>query len=226
MTDVGYFLARLREVAGNSARAFAARCGGEIKERTLRNWLEGKGGPDPGELMLIAKTAGRDVSWFFPHGDSRLAQQLRNDVVMVPVLDARASAGSGALNGDHIVAVDYFPFPERFIRRLGGVPGRVAAIRPEGDSMEPTIRSGALVLIDYTKQKLPDVGGVRIRDDDIYVFQTGSEYEKETRIKRLQRLATGDKIALVSDNPEHMVEVVDPKDIWLVGQAIWWDNRL
>lgn len=133
------------------------------------------------------------------------------DYVYIPRFDVSASAGPG-LFADQEQVIDYMAFREDWVRRALGVdPTRLVLITAQGDSMEPTIRSGDLLLIDTSVD--------RILDDAIYVICRGGQLV----VKRLQRFFRG-AIAIRSDNPAYVDETLDAadlEDLRVAGRVRW-----
>lgn len=78
-------------------------------------------------------------------------------LVMVPMVEARLSAGTGSFetSGD---VVRHYAFRENFLRRKGS-PSHMALLRVSGDSMEPRICHNDVVLVDQS-QKDPVPGRI------------------------------------------------------------------
>ncbi len=131
--------------------------------------------------------------------------------VMIPRYDVRASAGSGTMVNDEEL-LGLMAFDEMFLRRQLGVRGEdLATVDATGDSMEPTIRDGDLLLIDTTNSE--------IRDGRIYVINIDGFLS----VKRLQ-VQFGGKIALVSDNTRYAPQIVSPSErepLRIVGRVVY-----
>lgn len=158
-------------------------------------------------LKLIAEKTGRSILWLAT-GEG-LNDQI--DLVRIPLRPNFASAGPGAENGDEH-PVEYLSFSQAFVEEWRRPSGRVEAIRALGDSMEPTVQNGAIVLID-TSETEPLEGRV-------YAIQS----PWGLRLKRFQRAIDG-AVLLVSDNRElYAAEKVSPADLEqmrIAGRAFW-----
>lgn len=134
------------------------------------------------------------------------------DFVLIPRYDIEASAGPGALiDKEHVL--DYLAFQESWVRReLHADPAKLVLITARGDSMEPTIRPGDLLLID--------TGINDFMDDAIYVLA----YEDGLQVKRIQRFLTG-AVAVRSDNERvYHEETLAPNEaarIRIAGRVRW-----
>lgn len=138
--------------------------------------------------------------------------------VAVPIYDdIRAAAGAGAHNGQVELADDAMMFKDDWIRlELGARPENLCLIRVSGDSMEPTLRAGDVILIDRSAGR-PDREG-------IYVLRL----EDALLVKRLQ-LVPGGTIKVTSDNaafePWTINRSSPPSDLTIIGRVIWSGRR-
>lgn len=138
--------------------------------------------------------------------------------VAIPLFnDVRAAAGAGAINGCLEKPDDALMFKADWIRfELGARPEDLNLIRVSGDSMEPTLRAGDVVLIDHRAQR-PDREG-------IYILRLG----EMLLVKRLQALPGG-MVRVVSDNPafapwEISLEKIG-SDMAIIGRVVWSGRR-
>lgn len=149
----------------------------------------------------------------------------------IPVLDIRPSAGPGRV-ADVVRATENLPLPGQFVSKIAPPGAQLACMRCAGDSMEPTIRDGAILIIDE-RQREPrpwKPPGRKLRrlptpDDDIFVFY----HSEDLRLKRLRHLGDG-FLAILSDNHDgNPPEIIKPGrdgSIRVIGKVVWWDNRL
>jgi phage repressor protein C with HTH and peptisase S24 domain len=216
---------RIAEAIGGRDKALALQKSsqGRFNRSTVQSWIDGKTAPDLAELHDLAAQTGRPLSWFLPL-DSQEPPH-----VLVPMSRAEAAAGAGA-NQDEVEKGEVFPFSRAFIERLGGSPAKVESLRASGDSMEPTILGGALLMLDTSRKEPPKfvpkpVKAPRNRPplDRVYVFvQDG-----HLRLKRLRRLDAKGLVAIISDNiAVHPPEFAAFVELTVLGEVIWWDNRL
>lgn len=221
--------ARIDEAIGGRSAALALEkaSGGRFVRTTVQRWIDGKTHPDVADLQALAEFTGKPLAWLL--GLDEVGNGSERRIVEVPSLDVRAAAGHGRFN---FVAttVESFPFPREFIERLGGSPRYTECMRSDGDSMLPTIESGALLLVDRAQNMVREPKkSARARGplpkDEIFVFIQGDAL----RIKRLRRLDR-DFMAIISDNvAEHPPEILDRDEaarVKIIGKVIWWDNRL
>jgi len=140
----------------------------------------------------------------------------KGELVPVPVLDVRASAGHGAYNHDeaHRGAVGFDPKWLRGLTR--GPTDGLSIIQVSGESMTPTLADGDEVIVD----RQDGVGRLR---DGIYVLRL----DDSLMIKRLARRPAGRGVSIRSDNPDYPSwQNVDPDRINIVGRVLWYGRKL
>ncbi|WP_375380891.1 helix-turn-helix transcriptional regulator [uncultured Sphingomonas sp.] len=125
-------------------------------------------------------------------------------LVSVPRLDARVSAGPGALNDDDRI-VDAIDFPPQMLRSIG-VRGAVALVEATGDSMAPGIADGDLLLVDQGDRRVTATGRV-------FVIRI----DGATLVKRVAR--RGGAIMVTSDNPSASPVAADAVEV--IGRVVW-----
>ncbi|WP_296639113.1 S24 family peptidase [Roseinatronobacter sp.] len=126
--------------------------------------------------------------------------------------DVSAAAGDGMINpeGD---PVDHLAFSKRWLASQGVSPGDSLLITVRGDSMEPAIYHGDLVMIDQRK--------THIRSGKIYAFRDGDAL----RLKRIE-VIPDTALILRSDNPKHppdhrIGEAMNHVSQNILGQVVW-----
>lgn len=219
MTTLAERLIQARKSIGMKQAELAARL--EIHTNVYQNYERGKFTPKV-ETLLSLRSLGINIDWLVSGegammigqetGEGRaVAPALDPDLVLLPRFDVQASAGSGSMIHSEQV-VDYFAIRRSWIRdRLRCAPENVVLIEAIGDSMEPTIGHGDLLLVDISAPKL--------RDSSIYVLSL----DGELLVKRIER-RLGGGIAVKGDNPRYDVEVFAADQVSLltiVGQVVW-----
>jgi phage repressor protein C with HTH and peptisase S24 domain len=170
--------------------------------------------PDPAFVALLAHATGVSQEWIW-EGEPDRTDAEAEEMVYLPVLDVAAAAGAGATN-DRATVIRRIPFSARTLRRLGVPAGRAHAIRARGDSMEPTIADGGIVLVDSSQTRLSQDGVYALVVDD------------QARLKRVAPHVDG-SVSLISDNPGYPPERVAKADlerIKVVGRAFWTERLL
>lgn len=95
-------------------------------------------------------------------------------------------------------------------------PKNLVLISATGDSMEPTLREGDLLLVN--------TGVTRVIDDGIYAIRVNDTL----MVKRIQRLASGELI-IKSDNPaykEQMISNAQAEDLRIIGRLVWIGRKV
>jgi phage repressor protein C with HTH and peptisase S24 domain len=110
------------------------------------------------------------------------------EFVMIPRLDVHLSAGGGREQVEiELVKENPQAFRAEWIRLMRLKPGKLAAMRAAGDSMEPTIHDGDSLLVDTAQ--------TAVVDGKVYALW----YDGGERVKRLFRLPGGG-LRIKSDN--------------------------
>lgn len=136
--------------------------------------------------------------------------------VTVPRYDVSACAGHGAvIHSEQIV--DYLAFRADWVHNALGVSSKdLALISVKGDSMEPTLSNGDLILLDMHQGK--------IEDNAIYALQ----HNATLVVKRVQRKLDG-SVVVKSDNPLYEAEALGADAAALlkvVGRVVWAGRRM
>ena len=130
-----------------------------------------------------------------------LAESLSNKLkgstggyIEVPLVDIEAAAGGGAPNADFIEEAENIRFP---LSLLHHATGKLLCINVVGESMEPTLFDGSLVVIRLIDRS----HWGSIRSGDVYVI---TDREGATYIKRVRnKLRSHGVLIMTSDNPDH-----------------------
>lgn len=139
--------------------------------------------------------------------------------VQIPLYDVRAGAGNGAhIESERVV--DSLAFKEEWIRQeLRASPGDLRLINVSGDSMEPDLRAGDIILIDHTDTRASREGIYVIRMDGALL------------VKQLQRLPGG-VVRVISRNQAYeafsirVAALEDPNGFAIIGRVVWACRRL
>jgi phage repressor protein C with HTH and peptisase S24 domain len=102
-----------------------------------------------------------------------------------------------------------------FKLEMGLIPKHAALISAVGDSMEPTIKEGDLLLVDLRENE--------VKNDAVYVIRI----DDHLITKRIQRMYDS-CIVIKSDNPAYNDQVIpkDAKDTpCIIGRVVWAGRR-
>lgn len=137
------------------------------------------------------------------------------DLAVIPELEIGYSMGGGATVFEQYEQRGIVPFQRAWLRSMmRGSIDELFVARGEGDSMQPTILDGDIVLID-TAQK-----NVR-QQDRIWAVAYGDL----GMIKRVRRLPSGNYV-LMSDNATvPPIECAD-EEMYVIGRVIWIGRRI
>ncbi len=208
-----------------SQEAFAAKIG--VPPRTYQTLEQGKTTRITAEALAALSKMGVDLvdlvggkrpadgSSPVPVSPTDLPPDKVNEYVLVPRYDVTASAGHGALVMDEHI-IDWLAFKRSWIiGEMSLDPGKLSLITVHGDSMEPTLLSGDLVLVDTASRQ--------VRGGGLYVVRMG----EDLMAKRVVRLGP-DEVRIVSDNkewyPPITAKISDGVDI--IGEIVWFCRAL
>lgn len=145
------------------------------------------------------------------------------DYAHIPLHDAMLAAGAGCANAAEQV-IDQLAFRRDWLKKVGVTASAARLARVHGDSMQPTMWPGDMILID-TKRKDP-----QIRQRDTHDQRRSPVYAMvdngEARVKRIER-PSADLMMLLSDNPDYAPELrqgADIQSIQIIGKVVWWGH--
>lgn len=144
--------------------------------------------------------------------DDRLASDAGAvaDYREVPRLPLDVSAGPGAIVAQE-KSYDTFRFSRRWLREMGLEGADLSALRVEGDSMEPLLRSGDEIFIDRSKRSGEGIFVVRIGD--------------ALHVKQVQARSSG-RIALISANNAYSPIELAREEVEVIGRVVWKGGRV
>ena len=215
--DERYARARLREVIkreGHTLSALARLIG--RNPAYLHQYL-GRGSPrhlDEPDLLRIAEFLGVDRDTIATRTIAQPAAERTGprgaEFVAIPRLPLEASAGPGAFSAEEI-SYDTFQFSKRWLREMGLEGADLSAIRVEGDSMEPILRSGDEIFVDRNKRA----------GEGIHVVRIG----EALHVKQVQSIGPG-RIKLVSANEAYAPIELTHDDVEIIGRVVWKGGRI
>jgi len=137
---------------------------------------------------------------------------------LVPVYDARAAAGPGALNAPTPEPLHHNVFRKEWLKGVTSAqPKDLAVMRVAGDSMWETLHDGDFILVDRTIK--------RCARDGLYVVRFSTD--DELMVKRLLRHAGTGLLILKSDNAAYGSQVtMNDEDLFIEGRVIWLGRNL
>lgn len=160
----------------------------------------------------VLKLAGLTAEGEVPAKPEDIARDL--GITLVPELELGYSMGGGAVFSD-FRQTGVVPFHRDWLRSImRGSFGDLFVARGSGDSMQPTLLDGDVVLIDTSQKAIT-------QQDRIWAVSYGDL----AMIKRVRRLPDG-AYQLNSDNPAvSPIHAVDG-EMHVVGRVIWIGRRI
>lgn len=216
----------LTALDGRPRKWLASKAG--ISESTLSDYIRDGIAKTDGALA-IASALEIDLGWLLtglqasyrPQGDlpavhiePRSSPKTNENPAFVQVDQIDLRYGLGASYADGHVEVAKRTFDRQWLQSITSAPpSKLAWATGDGDSMEPTIRSGEVVLIDTSADK-------RRFDDTIWAVTLGDV----GMIKRLR--SRGEVVELLSDNPLVPPQTASDGELHAVGRVIAVIRRL
>lgn len=206
--DFAGFSRRLAEaMAPEKVTAFSQRVG--VPQGTVSKYLNGGGtaGPRIDIVARLARGVNCSIDWLvWGQGDGPDAEE----IVRIPRYDATLAAGAGSWNQGRKL-LDQIPFTPEFLRKKLNRTSALGLtiLEAKGDSMEPTIADGALVLVDESDTRIID---------GVYAFLL----DGDARVKRFRKLTSG--LTLLSDNAAYPAETISGEDqdrLSIIGRVRW-----
>ena len=96
-----------------------------------------------------------------------------------------------------------------------GDPEKMAMLRVYGDSMERTLFSGDVVIIDLGRNRVDPHGG-------LYAISM----DHTMMVKRIQVIPTMGKLKVISDNNRYEPIIADPEQVQVHGKVIWYGREI
>jgi len=173
-----------------------------IPEMTVSNWVKAKTYPRPDKIQLMADYFHIKRSDLIEEKDCQPnnIHSLNSEFEYIPIL------GTIACGEPLFVAENFEGYRAE---PTEGLPtGKLFYLKAKGDSMEPTIPDGSMVLV----REQPDVESNEIAA----VLLNG---DTEATLKRVKK--QGDSIILMPDNPKHNPIIVNAHNpARIIGKAI------
>ncbi|MBF0117033.1 MAG: helix-turn-helix transcriptional regulator [Magnetococcales bacterium] len=222
-------LARVEDYLKNNENQFVADKIG-VAPQTVSSWKK-RGDMPAASAIEFAERESLSLDWLLAgRGPMRWSTVNRDLVVMsedeisstgefalVPRYDVRASAGHGmVIDAENIL--DHMAFRMDWLRGVMNLQvSQLALIHVDGDSMEPTLRPGEMILVDMRLDS-------RRIGSALYVIQSDGVLQ----VKRLTLLIDG-SVVIKSDNPGYQAETIPPEKrdlLHVVGRVVWAGRRM
>lgn len=208
-TDFGE---RLKEVIGTtSIKSFSMDSG--LGTTTLQSYMKGASYPTLDRLNLIAATAKVDINWLLTGGDHvSTAHSNSSKYIKIPHFDVQASAGTGSELVESGISKNTVDIHSQTLLDQGLNPEGLLSMYVKGDSMEPSLFDGDMILVKKMISPFSILEGV-------YIFRVFNEIF----IKRIQFNKYSAKLKVDSDNPfydSYTITGNDLNDVEIIGEVI------
>lgn len=181
--------------------------------KTLSRYSAGQEAPFA-VVAALAAAAGKSLNWV-QTGAEELTEAPEG-FRLLPRLDMHASAGPGAVV-EMEEAIEVLAFRDDWLRRRGINPFTTHVLTARGDSMEPTIRDGDILLVDTSID--------HVADNAIYVVV----FAGRTLVKRLQLRRDG-SVLIRSDNSaafeDEIVPAGEVPELIVAGRVMWYGRSI
>ncbi len=203
-----------------------------VSKVSVSQWEKGDTSPKGENLYALAKVLKCDASWLLTGQGSPMPATNEH------VHDQHAKYSAADPSGEHLVALDFYDievsaghgalviqeeqsdcitFSRKFLEELIGVNTKNVFLMPvRGDSMHPTLKNQAIVMVN----KITEFAG-----DGVYVFR----YDGQLMVKRLQFSKTG--LTVVSDNSSYKEweltrDELSTEDFEIIGEVVWSGQKM
>lgn len=225
--NIGDRLRQIRKILNLQQKDFADKVG--ISQGFLSELESNKKAPSHTLLIAISHVFKVNLNWLLTgEGEMFIKEEkadkvsepvvaykediykyIGKDFVLIPLVSGKISAGKGLAPVEDAEVEMKLAFRLDWIKRKGDYT-KMSLIRVEGDSMEPTLYSGDIVLVDGNRNFVDLHGGIYA----IYI-------KDSIMIKRIQYLFAEEKLKIISDNPKYEPIIISPDDIHIIGKVIW-----
>lgn len=203
---------------GVSQQVVADACG--VTRNAVSNWESGKHAPTLDKLEPITEILDSDPVYLLRGKPlATTAAQQNGPYATVQVIEyyTRLSAGGGSFISEENKK-EIWNFSRHYLAEELHLPlNKLAILEVNGDSMEPTLRSGDRVMINMADKRLSQAGLFVMFDFD------------GPSVKRLELIA-GTKpqmINVISDNQAlHKPHPMPAVDVQIVGRVVWVARRM
>lgn len=217
---------------GLNVNAWANAAG--ASESAIRGFLAGRTQSlNTSTYTRLAEAAGVPVSDLLPNTISSASEgnaqkagnEKRKKILEVDVYGGMGGGGIAAFHnhtdsdGNTVAADDIratWELPQDYISELRIAPGKARIIEVQGDSMEPTLRTGDRVMIN-TADKRPSPPGIFAVWDGFGVV-----------VKRIEPIPNSDPptLRIISDNGYHSAYERTVEEVSIIGRVIWFSRKI
>lgn len=197
---------RLQQLADANGGVTGLAKRANVAASSLSRCANGICEPSLSMALAVCTATDVDLNWLTT-GDQASSPSAGR--IQVPFFDIEASAGPGIYPNENESPTGIVSIPSGLLQKSSR--RGLCAIQSKGDSMEPTIRNGSLLIVDRSDQQIREGIFVVLRGDVLLV-------------KRVQ-LRENNIVRLKSDNVQYEPEDIPLNDasqiVRLVGRVIW-----
>lgn len=196
-----------------------------VSDRTISNYERGERRPSVDYLTLLYEHLDANAEWLLSGNGDMLKDKSSNmpvkisadDFWFIPKLNINAAAGAGSIVDVENVE-DYIAFQKAwFNNHIFAPKSSLAVLTANGDSMEPTIKNGDMLLVDTSQNQA--------KSDNIYIIRV----DHSLVVKRVQCLP-GNKLQVISDNKTYDSYIIDLADesqqASIIGKVVWYGRAI
>lgn len=196
-----------------------------VSEAVVRKWRANQSDPSRANLVSLAKVGDVDIDWLATGNgvmrsesdteDSATTDPHPDEFAYIPLLAVEACAGHGSFVDSEEIITKLAFRRDWLHREVHANPAHLHLIYVRGDSMEPTLSDGEVIMIDRSANT-PN-------RDGIFVIQM----DDAILIKRIQPLP-GNRLRIMSDNKRYPDIEADLQQhpLRMVGKVIWHAGRI
>ncbi len=160
------------------------------------------------------KGAGEDADLDKQSPDLVAALAKLEDLDLVPIAEIDLEYGMGGAFHDDPETARIHQFPRQWLASITSTPSTSLFIaRGRGDSMQPTIYNGDMLMIDRSQRSVRE-------QDMVWAFTIG----EMSMVKRLR--VRGENVTILSDNATVPDDHAHPDEINVVGRVVFIGRRM
>lgn len=189
----------------------------DVRTSFIYDVISGKSlNPSTVTLARVAEALGVSLHYLVGAEAEPAAEPAAEDFVALPRLTVEASAGGGA----QVISEkteEYYYFRRSWIRnRLMTAPASLRLLFVRGDSMEPTLHDGDIILTDISKT-IPSPPGIFVLFDGLGLVAKRLEYVNGSEPPAVR---------IISDNPQYGAYERPVADMRIIGRVVWFAREL
>lgn len=188
-----------------------------VSKATVSFWVSGTNRAKGANLLALAKALRCTPEWLetgkgdadFEHHEQIPSEA---DYALIPQYTAKGECGDGYLNG-HVEVKGGLAFKREWIARMKARPENLRAIYADGDSMEPYIFDGDVVLFDSADREP--------RDRQVYAIRRP---DGGISIKRIIQQLSGAWVIRSDNQAKYRDEPITEEvlhEMPILGRVIW-----